>query len=130
VPREDNGTINSIAKNIKSIQVNKKKKFLDMLAYLEDKKTCRSQQLLAYFGEKSKETCGICEVCLEKKSTPSVDLKLLKRNILDLLKSKELTSYEICQYIPNNEAIILRTLQTLLEVQKIQLTTQNTYKSL
>ncbi len=130
VPREDNRTINSISKNIKSIQGNKKKKFLDMLAFIENKKLCRSQQLLFYFGEKSKETCGICEVCLEKKSTPNVDLKLLKKNILDILKSKELTSQEICQYIPNNKTIILRTLQTLLEAQKIQLTTQNTYKSL
>jgi ATP-dependent DNA helicase RecQ len=130
VPREDNRTINSISKNIKSIQGNKKKKFLDMLAFIENKKVCRSQQLLSYFGEKSKETCGICEVCLEKKSMPNSDPKLLKKNILDILKNKELTSQEICHYIPNEKTIILRTLQTLLEAQKIQLTTQNTYKSL
>jgi hypothetical protein len=41
-----------------------------------------------------------------------------------------LTSQEICEYIPNNESIILRTLRSLLEAKKIQLTDQNTYNCL
>ena len=31
---------------------------------------CRSQQLVRYFGDKSAERCGICDVCLARKKTP------------------------------------------------------------
>lgn len=34
-----------------------------MLSYLEDKTTCRSQQLCGYFGETVTEPCGSCDVC-------------------------------------------------------------------
>jgi ATP-dependent DNA helicase RecQ len=130
VPREDDRTINSIAKNIKSIHTYKKKKLLDMLGFIENKKSCRSEQLLSYFDEKGGEDCGICEICLEKKSTANENLILLEKNILDLLQRNPLTSQEICEYIPNNESIILRTLRSLLEAKKIQLTDQNTYNCL
>ena len=31
---------------------------------------CRSQQLVRYFGDKSAERCGICDVCLARKKAP------------------------------------------------------------
>lgn len=34
-----------------------------VIHYLEDTTHCRSQLLLAYFGEESKERCGHCDVC-------------------------------------------------------------------
>lgn len=127
VPREDDRTINGIAKKIKRIQANKKKKFQDMIAFVENRKSCRSVQLLAYFGEKKAVDCGLCEVCLEK-NKHTVPSNELKKNILDLLKIKEMSSQQICQHIFSTETIILRTLQELLEAQQIQLTDHNTYK--
>ncbi len=34
-----------------------------MEAYLQDGSTCRSRQLLAYFGQEETEDCGSCDVC-------------------------------------------------------------------
>lgn len=31
--------------------------------YLQDGETCRSRQLLAYFGQEKTEDCGTCDVC-------------------------------------------------------------------
>jgi len=40
-----------------------------MLGYATDDHTCRSRQLLAYFGETNKHNCGHCDVCLKTTST-------------------------------------------------------------
>lgn len=37
-----------------------------LISYAEDIRKCRSQALLAYFGEKSTKRCGLCDVCLER----------------------------------------------------------------
>lgn len=37
-----------------------------MLDYLETNSKCRSQQLLAYFGESASVRCGKCDVCLRR----------------------------------------------------------------
>ena len=38
-----------------------------MLRYIEDDAHCRSQQLLAYFGETGAPACGRCDVCVERR---------------------------------------------------------------
>jgi ATP-dependent DNA helicase RecQ len=41
---------------------------LDLVTkYIKNKETCRSIQLLEYFGEKNNIMCGKCDVCVEKK---------------------------------------------------------------
>lgn len=37
-----------------------------MLIYATSTNKCRSQQLLAYFGEKTADRCGCCDVCLRR----------------------------------------------------------------
>ncbi|MCX6285274.1 MAG: RecQ family ATP-dependent DNA helicase [Bacteroidetes bacterium] len=37
-----------------------------MIHYAETSNKCRSQQLLAYFGEKTSKRCGRCDVCVER----------------------------------------------------------------
>ena len=38
-----------------------------MIEYIKQNKTCRSQQLLKYFGEEQIDTCNICDICINKK---------------------------------------------------------------
>ena len=49
------------------------KKRLDaVMNFVMDTETCRSQQLLAYFGETKSESCGGCDVCRKlRKETAS-----------------------------------------------------------
>ncbi len=37
-----------------------------LLHFITDNLKCRSQQLLAYFGEQKSQRCGICDVCMSK----------------------------------------------------------------
>lgn len=48
-----------------------------IIAYAAASDTCRSQQLLRYFGEEESEPCGMCDVCLShrnKRPSPSMSL--------------------------------------------------------
>ncbi|MFA5419039.1 MAG: ATP-dependent DNA helicase RecQ [Bacteroidales bacterium] len=40
-----------------------------LLRFITDNLKCRSQQLLAYFGEQKSQRCGICDVCMSKNKT-------------------------------------------------------------
>lgn len=42
---------------------NKKLRAEAMAALIENSQVCRMQQLVVYFNEKSKQTCGICDAC-------------------------------------------------------------------
>ena len=50
-----------------------------MRRYATDNTTCRSQQLLVYFGEQGASSCGVCDVCLRQggSSRPSTRERVL-----------------------------------------------------
>jgi ATP-dependent DNA helicase RecQ len=49
-----------------------------MFAYVRNRNTCRTQQIVAYFGEKETVNCGVCDICLKKKAQP-MDAATFKR---------------------------------------------------
>ena len=120
VPRDDDRTINSIAKALTRLQHNKDFKASAMADFVDNKNTCRSVQLLNYFKEKKSEKCGICDVCLaHKQKSPE---KNLKQQIFTLLNSNHQLSsrvmvLKLSQY---QEIEILNTLSILLENELIQ----------
>ena len=62
-----------------------------MIFYACNDETCRSKQLLAYFGEKKARNCGHCDVCLEHKDerpSPTEEAEAEKK-ILELLADKK-----------------------------------------
>ena len=129
VAREDDKTINPIAKDVRLQNELKKKRVQSVINYIKNTETCKNTQLLSYFGEDSKTPCGICSVCKSKKSAaPDKALQLLIRDdILKVLKNNALTSTEICAILPYRENILLAIIQLLLEAEKIKLTETNTY---
>ena len=118
-PREDDKTINSVSKNITLYLAQKKQKHIDLIDFIENNNVCRSLQLLVYFDENANKECGICDVCLSKRQTFSVNTK----HIVQLLnKKKSLTVSEICVLLDEKEANILILLRTLLSEEKISCT--------
>jgi len=127
VPREDDKTINRVSKRILKHQKNKEIQAKKLLAFVENKSICRSKQLLAYFGEKQKINCGICDICIEKKNLQNTPSKTRKHLIELLSKNQELSSREICEQTEERETIILKTIQHLLEENKIRITKENRF---
>ena len=123
VPREDNLTINRHSKVIQSYlkqQIFKAKK---LISFILNNEVCRSQQLLDYFGEQNTDPCGICDVCLSRKSSQLPDYSHM---IIDLLKEKNsLSQLEIIQLLKVNEEAILIHLRSLLSEDKIGLKNNN-----
>lgn len=127
--REDDKTIHPIARDVEHQNELKKKRIQSVIKYIQNTETCKNIQLLSYFGETSKNPCGICSVCKTKKTaTPNNELQMLIHDdILKLLQSKPLTSTEICMLLPYREHLILGIIQLLLEAGKIKLTETNMY---
>ncbi|WP_179320358.1 RecQ family ATP-dependent DNA helicase [Winogradskyella helgolandensis] len=127
-PREDDITINPIAKTIIQQHTLKHQQIEAVLNYVKNDSVCRSQQLLRYFGEKTNKTCGICSVCVAKtanKNTSPNDTITLQ--ILKALQAETLSSRQLIQYINCSEKVLLQSLSELIELNKIKLTHANTY---
>jgi ATP-dependent DNA helicase RecQ len=127
-PREDDITINPIAKTIEQQHTLKHQQIESVLAYIENDATCRSQQLLSYFGEKTNSICGKCSVCIAKasrlgtKSNETIALQILRA-----LQPQSLSSRQLILQIKCSEQDLLKQLSELIELKKIKITQTNTY---
>ncbi|WP_400078360.1 ATP-dependent DNA helicase RecQ [Winogradskyella sp. R77965] len=128
LPREDDITINPIAKTIEQQHTLKHKQIESVLAYIKNDKVCKSLQLLTYFGEKTSEVCGICSVCMAKTSKINSGSKAsLSDNVLKALKAEALSSRQLLHKIKCSEQELLLTISELMETKKIKITNANTY---
>ncbi|SEV99027.1 RecQ family ATP-dependent DNA helicase [Chitinophaga arvensicola] len=81
--------------NMARIEVRKKvyaDRLAAMFAYARNRDACRTQQLVAYFGEKDATPCGVCDICLKKKAQPmdANGFKRISDNVITLLKASPL----------------------------------------
>lgn len=87
------------------------------IAYVE-LPLCRSQQLLAYFGEKDSELCGICDVCLGRTSTDldASQYEKYKEKLKALLKREKLREEEVLEsFAARRHADVILSLSHLLD---------------
>ncbi|MEH1009190.1 RecQ family ATP-dependent DNA helicase [Winogradskyella sp. ECml5-4] len=127
-PREDDITINPIARTIEQQHTLKHQQIESVLNYIKNDSVCRSQQLLRYFGEETNNVCGKCSVCIAK-TTPieNVSIEMVSLQITKALETKTLSSRQLLQHIKCSEKILLQSLSELIELNKIKLTPANTY---
>jgi len=87
------------------------------IAYAETAR-CRSQQLLAYFGEKEASPCGICDVCTgrTKAEVSTADFKKYKEKIEMVLKRENLRLEEVVEsFAPKRRAEVLKAIEYLID---------------
>ncbi len=87
------------------------------IAYAETP-ACRSQQLLAYFGEGDAPKCGVCDVCTgrTKAELSTDDFERYKEKIQLLLKEEPLGLEEVVEsFAPNRQEQVLKALEYLLD---------------
>ena len=130
-PREDDITINPIAKTIEQQHTLKHQQIESVLHYIKNDSVCRSQQLRSYFGEKTNDVCGKCSVCLDKNSEVKATTKTnISNQILKALQDGALSSRQLLQTIGCSEKELLQSLLELIEIKKIKITPTNTYTTI
>ena len=106
-----------------------KKRYLSQITsvinYVTNTEKCRSQFILAYFGERESQPCGQCDVC---RSSDSNNLKQLKENIIKLLQQQPLSSDQIFALIQEDKNKIKTALRFLFQQEKIIFTKDRKFK--
>ena len=124
--REDEKTINRVAKYLENQNKLKIEQLQSVLHYAEDKTTCKSRLILLYFGETDTKDCGICSYCLSKKKKPA-NTESLSQKITALLKIQDLDSREIEKLSQSVSEAVIFALQNLMENGSIFLKPNNQY---
>lgn len=128
LPREDDRTINSIAKEITLQHKHIKQRLNALITYVNNDERCKSIQLLSYFGETNTEDCGICSVCISKKYDLTVDTyESVKFKILGLIATAPMNSAKICAALPVNEKTVLEVLNKMMSNQQIAINYKNEF---
>lgn len=124
--RDDEHTINRIAKFLEHQNEIKASQFASIINYVSDQHTCKARLLLEYFDESGTADCGICSSCIkkEKKKQSPVDLA---QAILTLLRESALDSRQLEYETQADTAETIFALQLLLDAGRITLNTNNQY---
>ncbi len=130
-PREDDKTINRIARTIEQQNKLKTKHVESVLNYVNNDTLCKSKQLLSYFGETKLENCGICSVCITSNvPLPTTQIKESIAHISAVLKEKPLSSREIVTKTKIKDTHIALILKEMLEKNMIEITSTNSYRNI
>lgn len=128
VPREDDKTINVIAREIKSQNKKKIAQVKAMLHYVDNVDMCRTIQLVSYFGETKVAPCGICSVCKPLSNAVSkLELREISKKILLLLKDGPRDSREISEALHLHEQKIIKTLRLLTDNELVKVNIRNQF---
>jgi len=92
-----------------------------MLQYAESDSRCRSQMLLAYFGEKHTHKCGHCDVCKKKNEFGLTDYEFdtYKKSIIETLTEKPMLIQKLVDAVGNDEKKIIIVVRWLLDNDEI-----------
>lgn len=127
-PREDDRTINRVAKHLEQQNKLKQEHIKAVTNYTISNNRCKQTELLHYFGETEMEPCGICSYCIADKLTAEKpDPEVFQKQILTLLQQSNFNSKELLGILNCNEADLIDNLKALLDVSKIKLTNNNKF---
>jgi ATP-dependent DNA helicase RecQ len=94
-----------------------------MIAYASEDYACRSRVLLDYFGEKDAHNCGICDVCLSKKSKPQSagQVQKMEKELLEIIGEGDATPLSLHDRYPGQELLVDEALDYLLGEELIEI---------
>lgn len=105
----------------------RKKRFVEraraFLNYAEARHRCRSQMLVAYFGESDTTRCGVCDYCLERNKADVSDMEFeeIYQSIKKLLQKDTTSLNQLIELInPSNENKTLRVIEWLIDNEQIR----------
>jgi ATP-dependent DNA helicase RecQ len=86
--------------------------------FLNNSKNCRMNLLVSYFGEKSKEKCGICDICIlaRKEKESKGRINKAKTRIVSYLGNNNRSTQEILGVFSSTEVLFAQeALRILLD---------------
>ncbi len=98
-----------------------------MLTYATSNNKCRSQQLLAYFGETDTQRCGDCDVCIRRNelSLSKYEFDIILEKIKELINFEPYLLNDLIEKINFEEYKIIKVIQWLFENNKIKYDNEN-----
>ncbi|MEG1643806.1 MAG: ATP-dependent DNA helicase RecQ [Bacteroidales bacterium] len=93
------------------------KRIESMIEYATHDKKCRQEMLLAYFGEISKNPCGMCDNCLKREDTNVNDLDFaeISHAIKELIATTPLPINVITESLSHNKEKVIEVLRFLTD---------------
>jgi len=88
-----------------------------VLDYAKEENVCRSQILLAYFGEKNTKPCGQCDICQKNKETEvGTDLfEKIKTKVFEILEKEPLAINSLLRKLPFKEPQSIQVIRFLID---------------
>jgi ATP-dependent DNA helicase RecQ len=92
-----------------------------VLNYATSSSVCRSQQLLAYFGEKNSTRCGSCDVCesMNTMGISNLEFDRIQTDIKSILDKEAQLKHELFFKLKGNEENIQQVIRWLFDNEKI-----------
>jgi len=92
-----------------------------VIHYVKQNIRCRNQVLLAYFGEKNDENCGICDVCIDKSKTHKTGDERVRHSILKTLAKSPVYPEQVIEASSSNsKETALNMIRVMLDNGDIQ----------
>lgn len=114
--REDDITINRVAKNLQHYNTIKEQQFKAMMHYVTDQTTCKNILLLNYFNETITENCGKCSTCIQNKNQHNNELlQQIKQTLLAYPPKHELLLVDLKATYFDKTAYLAQALKELVE---------------
>lgn len=114
--REDDITINRVAKNLIQYNNIKEVQFQAMMNYVNDTTTCKNVLLLNYFDEAYSETCDKCMVCVNnRKEQPVLIIQRIKAQLLSHPKNAQYSINDLKSLYFDEIEYLAQALQQLTE---------------
>lgn len=92
-----------------------------MIKYVSQSVRCRMNVIQEYFGEEANKTCGICDVCVEKRKKENLEaIKGLHDQILHLLNQKPFSVDRLEEALaPRDTELFLDIVREMLDAEEI-----------
>lgn len=128
MPRVDTKDLSLSKENFSSLKKRAIERMESVLNYAESTHKCRSQLLLAYFGEIETAVCGQCDVCLEEKRKVlhTDEYENISNQIKQLLSVHPMELKMLINSITDvHEDKIIHTIQLMVDNELIKYNEQN-----
>lgn len=93
------------------------RKMKSLIHYTEQEDRCRMQVIQEYFGEETFATCGICDVCINKRKRESIStIKDYQEQIVYALKEKPMAVEELEQVVsPKEQSLFTEVVREMID---------------